>query len=227
MLARTFHKSLRNLLLPPILKLFCLCLVVYVLAWGLLAWVATALINSYMGADIAQSLFTHLLGSVGGMVVAWFLFPLLYPILMSFFDDHMAVAIEREDYPQLPAAEPPFWPTLWHDAKFSLKAIALNLLCLPIYFLPLIGITVYYLLNGYLLGSQFFRMAAGRRSSREESLALQRRARGSILMAGVVISICSTIPLLNLAAPVLGVATMLHLYHALAGNDRQHVLPPV
>ena len=55
---------------------------------------------------------------------------------------------------------------------------------------------------------------------------MQKKAFHSILLAGIAISFCSTIPLLNLAAPFIGVATMLHLFHALRGTPRQDILPP-
>lgn len=213
-----FTKSLRNMLLPDIMKLFLLCLLAYMAGWGGMAWILSGLISSYIGASGSEGFILHILGSAGGMIVAWFLFPLLYPILVSFFDDKMADVIEREDYPQLPPAKPPFWPTILNDMVFSLKAIGLNIICLPFYFIPLFGIALYYLLNGYLLGTQFFRMAAGRRVDMDEAEKMRKAAHYQILSAGVAISFCSTIPLLNLAAPLLGVATMLHLFHAIKGK---------
>jgi CysZ protein len=224
-LADAFAKALRNLLLPGILKLFLLCLLAYAVGWTVLAWLIGSLIASLAGAGGAEGLFLHLLGTMGGGVLAWFLFPLLYPVIMSFFDDYIAEAIERQDYPHLPKAEPPFWPTFAHDLKFTLKAIGLNILCLPLYLMPVINIVVYYTLNGYLLGSQFFRMAAGRRAHYKESEQLRRRHRGTVILAGVLISICATIPFLNLAAPILGVATLLHLFHIASGNNKQQILP--
>jgi len=227
MLIIVFARALRNLLLPGILKLFLLCLLAYVAGWSVLAWVLSMLITAYTGMSGAEGMLMHMIGSIGSMMLAWFLFPLLYPILVSFFDDNMAAVIEREDYPGLAPALPPFWPTILHDALFSLKAIGLNILCIPLYFIPLAGMVVYYGLNGYLLGTQFFRMAAGRRVGEAEARAVQKRAGSAIVVTGIAISLCSTIPLLNLAAPLLGVAAMLHLFHALAGTPKRHVLPPL
>jgi uncharacterized protein involved in cysteine biosynthesis len=226
MLILTFTKALRNLLLPDILKLFLFCLLAYAIGWSILAWVFSAAINAYIGAAGTGGFIMHFLGSAGGMIVAWFLFPLLYPILVSFFDDKMAAVIEREDYPHLPPAEPPFWPTVLNDAAFSLKAIGLNILCIPLYLIPLVGLVVYYGLNGYLLGMQFFRMVAGRRVNAAEADIMQKQAYHSILLTGIAISLCSTVPLLNLAAPLVGVATMLHLFHALRATGKQEILPP-
>jgi uncharacterized protein involved in cysteine biosynthesis len=143
---------------------------------------------------------------------------------VSFFDDQIADTIERADYPQLTPAAPPFWPTFRQDLIFTLKAIALNVICLPFYLIPLVGWCLYYALNGYLLGTQFFRMSAGRRASKGEAEALLTANRGAILLAGVAISFFATIPLVNLIAPVLGVATMLHLFHGVRGTGRVEIL---
>ncbi|NBX03226.1 MAG: hypothetical protein EBR02_04030 [Alphaproteobacteria bacterium] len=224
MLAEIIAKSFKNLLLPSIWKIFLLCILIYMISGIALALGISALVSSYIGASGAESAWLTALGSIGGWMIAWFMFPLLYPILISFFDEKMAEVIEREDYPLLPTAEPPFWPTLGNDALFTLKAIGLNILCLPLYFIPLFGQLLYYGLNGYLLGKQFFRMAAGRRANAAQVKDMQKQARGLIFMCGVGIMICATIPLLNFVAPLLGVATMLHLFHSLHGTKKQELL---
>lgn len=227
MLVSNFTKALHNLLLPNIIKIFLLCMLVYIVGWSAITWGISGIISGYIATTATDGFFVHALGSIGGVVIAWFLFPLLYPVLISFFDEKIAEIIEREDYPSLPASEPPFWPTLTNDILFSLKAIGLNIICLPLYLIPLLGIIIYYGLNGYLLGKQFFRMAAGRRVSESEAALLQKKAGKSILLIGIAISFCATIPLLNLAAPVLGVAAMLHLFHELRGTNKQQILPPL
>lgn len=215
-------RALRNMLLPGILKIFLTCLLVYTACWGLLAWILSAIINHYIGMQGVQGVWTHLVTSFGGMFLAHLFFPLLYPILISFFDNQVADVIEHEDYPQLPRAVGPFWPTIRNDVYFSVKAVSLNIVCLPLDLIPMF----YYVLNGYLLGSQFFRIVAGRRVSAAEAAALQRKAHTSILLTGIAISFFSTIPFLNLAAPLVGIAAMLHLFHALRGTTKQEILPP-
>lgn len=224
MLVDSFGKALSNLMLPGIWKLFLLCLLAYVVGWFALSAGVGVLLSGLMGG--AEGGFLAMLGTVGGGVVAWFLFPLLFPILISFFDDYMADLIEQRDYPQLPRAEPPFWPTFKHDAWFSVKAVSINLLLFPLYFIPLLGQLLYFGMNGYLLGMQIFRMCAGRRVSLEQGKMLQKQAKGPIVLAGAAIMLAATVPFLNLAAPVLGVATMLHLFHALNGTEKQQILLP-
>ena len=226
-LITTCAKALRNLLLPAIWKIFALCILAYIISWAVVAWIASSVISASAGMYGAEGFLFHIIGSLGGWMVAWFFFPLLYPILLSFFDDRIAEVIEKNDYPQLQTAQPPFWPTVLHDALFSLKAVLLNILCLPLYFIPPLWVLVYFGMNGYLLGTQFFRMAAGRRVSGQQAKELQHKASGLVFIIGVIIVFCSTIPFLNLAAPVLGIATMLHLFHALSGTKTQKTIPPI
>jgi CysZ protein len=226
MLFIAFVKALRDLFLPGILKLFLVCLVTYTLGGMALSFGISKLINTFIDVAGPENALLRLLSGMGGVMITWFLFPVLYPILVSFFDEKMVATIEREDYPQLAPAEPPFWPTLWNDIVFSLKAIGLNILCLPFYIFPLGGLFLYYGLNGYLLGTQFFRIAAGKRISAAEASAMQTKERRTILLAGVAISFCSTIPVLNLAAPLIGVAVMTHLFHALHGTRADEIIPP-
>ncbi len=226
MLVSSFTKAIRNLLLPDIIKIFLLCMLAYIAGWGLLSFAISELITYYVGIAGTGGFLMGIISTLGGGLIAWFFFPLLYPILISFFDDKIAEAIERENYPQLPAAKPPFWPTIANDVLFSLKAVGLNIIFLPLYIVPVLGIIIYYGLNGYLLGTQFFRMAAGRRIAKPHAVQLQKKASGTILLIGIAISFFSTIPFLNLAAPTLGVATMIHLLHELLGNNKQKILPP-
>lgn len=208
-------KALRDLLLPGILKILLWCMLTYGVFFGLLIWLLDWAINRFTSLTDGQGFAAHLLAGAGGIVLAWFLLPLLYPILVGFFEDDVAETIDRADYPQRPAAQAPFWPSLAGDLIFTIKAIALNVVCLPLFFVPVLGLFVYYGLNGYLLGTQFFRMAAGRRIDRAAADQLQRQNFVTIFAAGVAISFFATIPLVNLAAPILGIATMLHLFYLL------------
>lgn len=221
MLLTAFTKALRNMLLPGVMKIFLLCLAVYAAGWGALSWMSSVLINAYIGVTGVGGIITQFIGSAGGMVVAWFLFPLLYPVLISLFHEKIVRAIERADYPHLPPAKTPSSQSLFDELRFSLKAIGLNLLCLPFYLVPMANLTVYYALNGYLLGAQFFALVASSHVNREEAVALQKRARRSILLAGVIISFAATVPVLNFVVPVLGFAAMLHFFHSLRGKNEK------
>jgi uncharacterized protein involved in cysteine biosynthesis len=96
-----------------------------------------------------------------------------------------------------------------------LVAIGLNILALPIYFIPILNFFVFYILNGYLLGREYFEAVALRRLSAGEVGELWRREKGRLIVAGVVITLMLTIPFLNLVAPVVATAFMLHLFESM------------
>lgn len=227
MLMTIIRRSLNNLMLPKVMKLLMLCVLAYLVVGFGFAFGLGELVTYWAGLAGTEGFILSAISRFGGLALAWFLFPLLFPVFVSFFDDYVVEAIEREDYPLVTPANPPFWPTLMQDIWFSVKALSINILLLPVYFLlPGIGQLIYYGLNGYLLGMQFFRMSAGRRLDRQQTRKLSSKYGFTILSAGVLLMLAATIPLLNLVAPILCVAAMLHLYHLAVGNDKQVLLPP-
>jgi CysZ protein len=159
-------------------------------------------------------------------VIAYFIYPLLLPLMISFFDTAIADAIEREEYQNLPDTEPPYWPTLAQDIKFTLKVLLINLLILPLYLLPGVNILLYFVVNGYLIGIEFFHVVAGRHIARPESDTLKRKHRFTIALAGIAITVCSTIPFVNLVAPMIGVAMMVHYFHTLKPDYKVTIETP-
>ena len=167
------------------------------------------------------------LGSIGASIIAWMLFPGIMPLIISFFDETIALLIEKQDYPYaMPGAAQPFWPNLWHDLRFSLKAIGLNILVLPLYLVPMLNLCLFYVLNGYLLGHEFFCMVARRHLSLTETDALYQSSRSLIIAAGVLLALMATLPFFNLFAPFWGIATMVHLYHRLQSSPKQELIMP-
>jgi CysZ protein len=179
---------------------------------GFFIWLGHAL----EGSSVAPLL--PWLGSIGSVLIAWFLFPGIMPIIASFFDDRIAHTIEQYEYTAQPARNPALLPELLHDIRFALTAILLNIVVLPLYLLPVINLVLFYVLNGYLLGREFFVMSAKRHMSVGEAEILRKRHGRSVMTAGIAIAVAATIPLLNLLAPFWGIALMVHLYHRLAGT---------
>jgi len=157
------------------------------------------------------------LAFVGTLLVATFLmFPAVVTIVVGLFLDQVAEVVEKRHYPELGAPrKQPLLETLGSTAKFAAIVILLNLLVLPIYlillFIPGANLLLYYLLNGYLIGREFFELAAFRRMDRIEAERLRKSYRGKVMMAGVMLAFLMTIPVVNLLAPVLGAAFMVHV----------------
>ena len=71
---------------------------------------------------------------------------------------------------------------------------------------------LFYLLNGYLFGREYFELVAVRRLDREEMKRLWLSRKRQFMLAGVVITFLFSVPIVNLIAPVVGTAFMVHLF---------------
>jgi CysZ protein len=182
---------------------------VMIIASGVLSW----LLISKFGV----------FGIVGGIVVVVFAF-IFYPstvmIVAGFFVDRVASAVEGRHYPDLPSPRAQGLPEIMKSAM-SLLAITLilNIVLMPVYVVTFLiaglGFVIFYGLNGYLLGREFFEIAAGRHMDPKEARELRRSKRWTVFGAGVIIAVMTTIPFLNLAAPVVATAFMVHLFQLL------------
>lgn len=88
---------------------------------------------------------------------------------------------------------------------------------------PLVGPlapVVFYGANGWLLGREFFRMAARRHLDSDTTDALRRARAGTITALGVGVALLLTVPILNIIVPVLAAAAYTHLFHMLAPQGR-------
>ena len=103
--------------------------------------------------------------------------------------------------------------------KFFGVVIAGNLLALLLLLVPGVNIAAFFLVNGYLLGREFFEFAAMRFRPEAEAKALRRRHAGTVFLAGLVIAVFLAVPLLNLLTPLFAAAMMVHLHKAVAARD--------
>lgn len=152
---------------------------------------------------------------------AFLMIPVASAITSLFLDD-VAQAVEDRHYPHL--ATPPrvsFAEGLRDTVNFLGLLLAANTMGLMLYVLvPVATPFLFYGINGYLLGREYFQIAAMRREGRAGAMALRRRHRGTVWLAGILMCLPLSIPLVNLLVPVLGAATFTHLYHRLAGTAR-------
>lgn len=145
---------------------------------------------------------------------------LMVPVASAFtglFLDQVADAVEDRHYPALPEARAiPLLEGLRDAVGFLGIIVAANLVALVAYiFVAPAAPVIFWALNGYLLGREYFQLVAMRRVGRTEAKAAFRRHAGSVWLAGGLMAIPLTVPIVNLLIPVLGVATFTHLYHRL------------
>jgi len=99
----------------------------------------------------------------------------------------------------------PIGEGLANGFRIGLPALGLNLIAIPFYFVPLINLVVFFWLNGFLMGREYFALAAVRHMSWDEAKQMRRRAPLSFFLIGLV---CSFIPFV---APLVGASAMTRL----------------
>lgn len=149
---------------------------------------------------------------------------LMVPVAAAFtglFLDDVAAAVESRHYPHLPPADPvPLGEALRESVSFLGVIVAVNLVALVLYFLvgPFAPV-LFWIVNGYLLGREYFQLVAMRRVGRSGARAARRRHMPEIWIAGTLMAAPLSIPIVNLFVPILGAATFTHLYHRLESRD--------
>jgi CysZ protein len=176
--------------------------------WQLLAWVLS---------------FAATLGIVTGAV---FLMPAVTAFVGSFFVDEIGEEVERMHYPAEPPGQAlPLWRALSEGIKTALLSIAVYLCALPFLLIAGLGLVIMFLATAYLLGREYFLLAAMRFRSPDEAKALRRAERTSVFFAGMLIAIFVSIPVLNLATPLFAMALMVHMHKRLSGRRAELIEP--
>ena len=224
-LAQMSDPAFRGVLLRALLASAVLFIVVWAAAWFALSWVGDMLSDWIAARDwegTIANVLQWILGalSVAGVFVAsFFLFPAATALILSLLLDDIAAAVERRHYPGLPAArKQPVLEALRGALAFVGVTLLLNLLALPFYllllFVPPLNLFVFYSLNGYLLGREYFELVAVRRIDAAVAGRLRRRYRGKVLVAGMVIAFLLSLPLINIAMPIVATGFMVHVFEA-------------
>ena len=112
------------------------------------------------------------------------------------------------------------WPALLisvgtsiaYGARFALLALAVNIAALALFFIPFVNVGAFFLANAYLLGREYFEMAAIRFRPVSDAAQLRRDHRLEIMLAGAVLSGLMLVPLVNLLMPIFGIAFMVHVH---------------
>ncbi|AQS49169.1 hypothetical protein BMG03_16280 [Thioclava nitratireducens] len=138
----------------------------------------------------------------------------------GFFLEDVAEMVEDVHYPTLPPVRKlTFAEGMRDTVRFFGVILAANIIALMIYpFVIPLAPLMFFGLNGYLLGREYFQMAAFRRMEREAALELYERNKVTIWAAGALMAVPLSIPLVNLFVPVLGAAGFTHLFHAITGR---------
>jgi CysZ protein len=166
------------------------------------------------------SLFGAIAAGIGLAAGLAFLVGPVSALIAGLFLDDAAETLERSEYPtDPPGTAMPIAQGVWLSIKFAGVIILGNLVALALLLVPGINLVAFFVVNGYLLGREFFEFAARRFGSEEEVRMLRSRTSGTIFAAGLLIAAFLAVPIVNLMTPLFGAALMVHLHKAIAVRE--------
>ncbi|MBC8267828.1 MAG: EI24 domain-containing protein [Rhodospirillaceae bacterium] len=153
------------------------------------------------------------LGGLATGVLTWLLFPAAISAVIGLFLEEIASAVEARHYPDLGEAHGlNFRDTVLTTLRFLAIMLALNVLMLPLLLTGPLFPFVFYSVNGYLLGREYFELVALRRLEPAEATALRKNNGFKLFMTGALIAFLLTVPVVNLLAPIIATGMMVHLF---------------
>jgi CysZ protein len=193
---------------------FCATALVVVLV-VMLTWLGTHFVN--IETVWLDRVFNALFGITMG-VGGWFMLPVFTVLISGLFQETVIRRVESVSYPGAGANESPnFVAELMHDIRFTAVALILNMIVLPLYLIG-VGFVISIALNSYLLGREFFESVAGYHIGKVEARQMGKNNRRGRYVGGLVITVITLTPVVNLFAPIIGTVWMTHLYHGIR-ND--------
>lgn len=227
---RDLSRALDHLTEPELRGVVARCLALAVLLFLGLATALYVLLGAFAATGyLWLNEVIEWAGVILALGLAWFAFPAAVIVFLGLFLDEVAGKVERRFYPDLPPATPPGAArSLLAGLRFAGLALLLNLAALPLYLLiPGANLVLFLLLNGHLLGREYFEQVAQRRLAPRAAADLRRRHAASAFASGLVIAGLSAVPFLNLVAPVAATVFMVHRVRRLPDSLPSPRLPPV
>ena len=212
-----FFKTLGQLPTPPFQRVLWLSiggsLVTAIILWFA---IKATLDNTDFFALGWLDWIVDILGSLAAIVLLILLLPAFVGLIASLMLESICRAVEARHYPHLPEARAQsIMEAVFIGVRFMFILIGLNILVLPLIFIPPVYFVVGWALNGYLLGREFFELVACRRLNAADLRVVRRKYGRTTLLAGLAIAVVSVIPIVNLILPLFGTAFMLHTFQRL------------
>jgi uncharacterized protein involved in cysteine biosynthesis len=225
-LTQMFSPPFRSVLLRSIGLALILIVIVGIGLQHLLVWLAGAgegYAENALGplAHTPLAVLAFILSfatSLGIIVGSVFLMPAVTALVASFFVDDIALEVERSRYPQEPPGKPlPLQRAAIEGIRTALLAVVIYLVALPFLLFAGFGALIFFFCTAYILGREYFELAAMRYRPVAEARALRKRHQGTVFVAGLFIAAFVSIPIVNLATPLFGMAFMVHMHKRLSG----------
>jgi uncharacterized protein involved in cysteine biosynthesis len=225
-LSQMFSPPFRTVLVKSIGLALILTIIMGIGLHHLLAWIADAgegfaehtLGPNAHGPLAVLAFILSIAAGLGILVGSVFLMPAVTALVASFFVDDIALEVERSRYPGEPAGKPlPLMRAVIEGVRTALLAIVVYLVALPFLLFAGFGAVIFFFCTAYILGREYFELAAMRYRPVAEARALRRQHAGTVFVAGMFIAAFVSIPVVNLATPLFGMAFMVHMHKRLSG----------
>jgi CysZ protein len=157
------------------------------------------------------------LGGFALVIGSIFLIPPVTSLIAGLYLDDIAAQVERTNFPSDPAGrELPTLRAIGLALNFFIVVLLVNLAALFLLLVPGINLVAFYIGNGYLLGREYFELAAMRHLPTTEAKRLRQANRGTVLLCGLIIAGLASVPILNLVTPLFATSFMVRIYKGLA-----------
>jgi CysZ protein len=224
-LSQMFSLPFRAVLLKSIGLALLLVVIAAILLQRLLTWLAgvgEGMAEHSLGPGAHDPLavlafILTLAASIGIIAGSVLLMPAVTALTASFFVDDIALEVERSCYPDEPVGRTlPLLRAAIEGVRTALLAILIYLLALPLMLFFGLGVPIFFVCTAYILGREYFELAAMRYRKVADAKALRRAHSGTVFAGGLIVAAFVSIPIVNLATPLFGMAFMVHVHKRLS-----------
>ena len=160
--------------------------------------------------------------AIGSALALALLISPITALIAGFFIDAIAEDIEQKHYPNDPPGRSmAIGETISYSLKFLAIVLVGNLFALLLLLVPGVNLIAFFLVNGYLLGREYFEFAALRHHSPQDARKLRSRHSTTVFFAGLVIAGFLSVPLLNFLTPFFAAGMMVHLYKMIMARSER------
>ena len=182
---------------------------VFIALWFVIAFILVR--TSFFETSWLEWL-ADLMGGAFALALTWLLFPSIISVVIGFLLERVIDAVDACYYAQLPAPRTrPLPEVIIQTSKFLFLMVFVNFLLLPFVFIFPLFPVIFFTVNGYLLGREYFELVALRRLSPSEARCLLKKKRSVIIAIGSFFTFLMTLPAVNLLTPIIATATMVHI----------------
>ena len=141
-------------------------------------------------------------------------------LIAGLYLDDIAAVVEQQGFPaDPPGRELPIARSIWLAIRFFFIVLLLLLV-------PGVNLIAFYVGNGYLLGREYFELAAMRHVSEREAKRIRKANSTTVLLCGLVIAAVASVPILNLLTPLFATGFMVRMWKRIAAKTKPGVQGP-